>query len=263
MVSFIGTWRYLVVQDGPERETLFQQFRDELTRPPRLLVGRAGEQKTRELSAEPGSTHTVDEPACRIRVAAFYPHFALDESTRQPTNQSEKRLNPAVQVEIEMEGKKETRWVFAKFPDFKMGEGATLPVRLTLDCPSETPSATPDFVVVTIGRAAHEVWSRYGGAVESRAALLDQKVKVPPSQYAFQIAQFVPAARLVERYLPTEGRSGTPALEVETTDAAGQPVTLWLGLDQQRMIATKSGPMAITFTAKQSGMPGAGTGGHP
>ncbi|MFH0981945.1 MAG: hypothetical protein V2A79_10430 [Planctomycetota bacterium] len=242
---------------------MFEQFKEELKREPKLRVGRAGGSIIREVSARAGEIFDLADLDCQIRVREFYPHFAMDEKTKQPTNQSDKRLNPAVKVELEADGKTEERWVFGKFPDFKMGEGDTLPFRITLDCPTETQSTAPDFVLITVGRSAHEVWSRYEGVVESKSLLLDQKVKVVPSPYTFQVARFVPAGRLVETYVPTEGKGGAPALQLEVLNDQGRSTSVWVGLNQPRVISTPAGPLTITFAARQASGQGAGPGAHP
>ncbi len=264
VVSFIGTWRYMTVENAAQRDILFRQFQEELTREPKVIVGRASGGAVRELPGRAGEAHELEDLGCTIRVREFYPHFAFDEKTKQPINRSDQRLNPAVQVELTAEGRREERWVFGKFPDFKMGAGESLPFRIALDCPVEVPNTTPDFVVVTVGQAAHEAWTRYRGAVRAQALLLDQKIKVEPSQYTFHLAQFVPRGVLVETYVPAEGPGGTPALQLETLEESGPSRALWLGLNQQRIIPTPGGPMVVTFAARERVSPETQPGGaHP
>lgn len=259
LTSLIGTWRYMSVADRSQRGDLLEQFRSELTRNPKLRISRADGSATRKLDALPGGAHHLEDLGCTVRVVEFLPHFAMNETTSKPANQSDKRLNPAVRVEIEVGGRKELRWVFAKFPDFKMREGETLPFLVTLDCPTETQSTIPDFVLVTVNRRAHEVWVRHRGKVESKPLVLDEKTKVGTSQYTFHLAGFVASGRLVEEYVPNEGRGGSPALRLETTDASGKLTAFWLALNQQRVVSTAAGSMTVVFGSRQA----ASKGAHP
>ena len=256
LTSFIATWRYMCVADRDQRDELFAQFEQEFTRPARVLVGRADGSGTRRLSAKVGAVHRLDDLGCTLRIRRFYPHFGLDENTAKPVNQSERHLNPAVLVEIESAGEKEERWAFAKFPDFKMQE-EMLPYRVGLDCALEQQRSTPDFAIVTIGRAAHEVWARHAGKSVSKQVGLDETVEVIGSQYKFHVVRFIPAGRLVEEYRAGGGRGATTALRLETTDVSGSRVAVWLALGKERVISTAQGPLVVSFGPRRQSMPGA------
>jgi len=259
LISLIGTWRYMSVADRSQRDELFEQFRSERTRKPKLRIGRADGSAARGLDALPGDARHLEDLGCTVRVVEFLPHFAMNGTTSKPANQSDKRLNPAVRVEIEAGGQKEIRWVFAKFPGFKMHEGEALPFLTTLDCPVETQSTVPDFVLVTVNRRAHEAWVRFQGKVESKPLVLDEKSKVGTSQYTFHLARFVASGRLVEAYVPNEGRGGAPVLRLETTDASGKLTAFWLALNQERVVSTAAGSMTVVFGSRRA----ASKGAHP
>ena len=251
LTSYIGTWRYMAVADRSQRDELFEQFRNEFRREPKLRVSRVDKSVVREVKAQPGEVQHFEDLGCTVRVATFYPHFAVDKKTNEPVNQSERRLNPAARVEIEAGDQSETRWVFAKFPDFSMQRSETVPYRITLDCPVELEDALPDHVLVIVAQREHEVWIRDQGEIESRRLLLDQRVRVGTSQYAFHLARFIPSGRLLEEYAPSTGRGGLPVLQLETSDVSGKLVSLWLGLNDQRVIPTRAGPMTVRFASRR------------
>jgi hypothetical protein len=255
LISFIATWRYMYVADRAQRDELFTQFTEELTRPPRLLISRADGSDERELPVKVGDLHTLADLGCTLRIRDFHPHFGIDQNTAKPVNQSDKRLNPAVRVEVEYDGQKEERWAFARFPDFKMHESETLPFRVRLDCPLEQTRSTPDFAVVSIGDGVHEVWTRHADQTAARRVALDEPVEIAGSQYAFHIARFVPAGRLIENYRAGDGRGGTTALQLETTDALGERVAVWLPLGKQRVLSTAQGPLLVTFGPRRPTIP--------
>jgi len=255
LISLIGTWRYMSVADKQQRDELFEQFKKEPTRPPRLIVSRADRSDSRALPVEAGAVHVLKDLGCKVRILGFYSHYGMDKKTKKPVNRSKKRINPAVHMEIERDGKTERRWVFARFPDFKMHDAEQLPYRTLLDCPIDRRRPTPDFVLVTIGRARHEVWSRRDGKSLSEPIALKDRLKVTGSQYTFHLARFVPSGRLVERYRPTEAKLGVPALQIEVPDAGNQSM-LWLELGKQRVISTPKGRLVVAFGPRSVDVPG-------
>ena len=261
LISFIGTWRYMAVDDKRQRDELFEQFRTELTRPPKLLITAPGAAEPVEMPAKPGTVRKLDKPKCTVRVREFFPHFGLNDKTKQPVNQSDRRLNPAALLEIEGRGGREERWVFAEFPDFKSDQESSLPLRITLDCPRDHDSAAPDFTLVTVGRTAHEFWTRPAdekGKARTEPLALNKRVEIAGSPYTFHLAKFIPAGLLVEQYHATQGRGAVSALQIQTKDAADQEVTVWLELGKQRVIPTAKGPMVLVFGPR----PGGPVGGH-
>ncbi|UCG32015.1 MAG: hypothetical protein JSU68_10160 [Phycisphaerales bacterium] len=247
LISLIGTWRYQSVANQDERDELLRQFKEEWTRAPMVRVSRLDGSGLLTLPADPGTTQAFEELKCSVRVLSFYPHFSMNKETAKPENRSEKRENPAALVEIEHQGRKEERWVFARFPDFKAREKESLPFKVTLDCPLEPTGKTPDFLLVLIGREDHEVWVRFEGAIREQPIAVGEKISVPGSQYTFHIAQFIPSGRLIENYRPAEGRGGVPALLVDTAGVASLRGPIWLQMGEMRVIGTEVGPLKLWF----------------
>ncbi|MFQ5590914.1 MAG: hypothetical protein ACE5HE_07120 [Phycisphaerae bacterium] len=252
LTSLIGTWRYMSLADDEQRDVVFRQFKNEFTRTPMLTVTRTDGGESRSLRVDVGSRHVVEDLGCTIRIKSFYPDFAIDDKTKKPINRSDRRLNPAALVEVEYRDRKEDRWVFAKFPDYSSSASENRGLALVLDCPAESRGDSADFVIVTIARSRHEVWIRHKGIATAEPLELGTTVKVPGTQYAFSIAEFVPGAKLIEEYRPADGRGGVPALEITTVDQAGVATDMWLAFDRPRLLATALGRMTIGFTSRRA-----------
>lgn len=256
--SLIATWRYMSVADAGQRDVLLQQFREELTRPPQVLIAGAGDAPPMALTARAGESCVWGTDGTRVAVRAFMPHFGLDTETKEPVNQSDKRVNPAVLVEITRNDRTEAHWLFAKFPEFETHGGAATPLRMRLDCPIELTRPAPDVVLVTIDRNRHEAWVRHEGKVTDRALGLNEPIEVPGSNYVFAIVECVPAGRLVETFRATEARSAVTALRVDVAGADGAYAPVWLELGKPRQVETAAGPLVLTFAARATTAPRGG-----
>ncbi len=259
MTSLIGTWRYMAVDNREQRGALHTQFEREAGGDPQLVVTRTDGSGSQTLGVKVGRTHQLDELGCEVRVKEFFPHFALNESTKKPMNQSDERSNPAVLVEIQQGDRREERWIFSKYPDFGSKKGSALPFHVTLDCPLNRKSDTPDFVVLSVDRKEHELWTRYKDETSSRPIATGDKTPVSGSSYSFSVAAFTPSGRLVEKYRPAEGRSGQPTLRVVAQGEDGKPMPVWLELGKARTVTTPNGRLTLLFAAQPGSMPG----GHP
>jgi hypothetical protein len=259
LISYIGTWRYMTVSDKAERDELLRLFETEFTRDPKLFVSRPDGEGVRELPFAVDKTQTMDELKCKIRVRQFMPDYAMDLSTKSPVNKSDRRGNPAAMVDIELDGKTESRWIFAKFPEFSQQRGDTLPIRVVLDCPVQGEGDTPDFALVTIARKTHEVWTRAGGSTSARTLEMTDETKVPGSQYRFRIANYVPKGTMIETYRRDEQGKASPALQVEYTNEKNSPTRLWLEMGNYRKIMTPVGAMVVSLDvqgeSEQAGHP--------
>jgi hypothetical protein len=248
MTSLIGFWKYFAASDQKDRDRLFKEYENELTRDPRLIVGRLDMGAAAEIPAEVGSTQVLKDLGCTIRIKAFYPTFvagqnAPPESTSKPV----KRLNPAVRLEIEWDGNKEEWLVFSRFPEFNRTGEKKAPYTVRLDCPYEHRQRVPHFALVTIGKKRHEVWTRVGGKTTSRPLGPEDKVPIPGSKYTFRLSSFSPEARIKEDYELTKGKLGSTVLKARTTGIQGEPTTIWLRYARPRTVHTKVGPMHLLF----------------
>jgi len=259
LMSFIGTWRYMAVNDSAERDALYEQFKTELTRPPSIVVSAPDGRDRHELPARPGTKETFPDLGCTLRVEKFFPHFAIDGATGKSVNQSEERLNPAALVAVDWSNGSKEQWVFAKFPDFSKDKIDTIPFRITLDCPVGGEQRTPDFAVLTIGRSRHEAWTRTNGKCTSVSINVADRVDVPDAPYTFQIAAYEPAGRLIESYAASNQSGSVAALQLETAGPDGGPLTAWLEIGKERQLRTRGGPVTVHFGAAAMGT----SGGHP
>jgi len=248
LLSFIGTWRYMAVQNGDERDELFRQFKTELTRDPMVIVSRDDGRQRHEMTAKAGAREKYDDLGCTVEVRRFLPHFGIDEKTGEPANQSEQRMNPAALVSIAWDGGQDEQWVFAKFPEFKKDKSESMPYRILLDSPvGETSQRSPDFVIVTIDRERHEIWTRAGGVCKSDRVKVGDRVAVPDTQYTFHIAEFVPRGRLAESYVSSTKSGSVAALQIELAGAGGSNGSTWLELGKEKLLKTPQGTVLVHF----------------
>ncbi len=255
LICLIGTWRYMTVADEQDRDELYRQFENEFTRVPTLRIGPPDSDTRHEVPATVGTVRELPDLNCVVSVQKFFPHFSYNRETNEPMNRSDKRLNPAALILLTSGEKQEERWVFSRFPQFESSTGESLPVDVTLECPTGKKSATPDYAVVTVGGNSNEVWERHNGTTTSRPIAIDKPVDVAGSRYAFRLANFVPAGRLIENYLPHDGKGGVTALQIAFTDAAGKPATTWLELSKQRALSTEGGRLVVWFGPRQPTAP--------
>lgn len=259
LMSYIATWRYMAVTDAGQGDSLFRLFETEFTRPPTLHISDREGRRDVELVAEVGTTATSAELSAIVTVKQFFPDYAIDKATLEPSNQSDRRRNPAALVEIKKADKVEERWIFSKFPDFSHAGTARMPVRVTLDCPMETEGAAPDFAVVTLARSNHEVWTRAGGRAVRSPLSVDQSVNIPGSAYGFRLTAFVPSAKIVESFRPAEKGKGRPAVELAFKGESDAEGRMWLEIGQTRRIPTPGGGVWVGLTDQGSEAPK----GHP
>jgi len=253
LTSLIGTWRYMAVADGTERDALLAQFENELTRDPQVLIATDDATPPIVLEAKPGASVEFAGGKQRVTVRAFMPHFGIDTATKEPANQSDKRINPAVRVEVTQNDRTESHWLFAKFPDFQAHGTEALPLQMRLDCPIEVERSAPDMVLVTVARERQEVWTRFEGRIATRGVDLHQPLEVPGSSYMFALAAFVPSGALIESYEPAADGELVTALRVELPGADGATKPVWLELGRVRVVDTPAGPLNLLFASRPSG----------
>lgn len=247
LLSLIGTWRYMAVGDTKQRDELFKQFKNERTRTPTLIVGHTDGSVRRTIPLKINERQHLAELGCTVRVKAFFPHFVMDKTTKEPSNGSDDLVNPAAHVQIEHAGRTESRWVFARFPDFKKGQSTDLPFRIKLDSPVKRRRIIPDFAVVTIGGKTHEVWTQHEGKVDSKRVKPGDRTDVPSSRYTFHIAKFLPSARLHEQYIPSPEKGARTVLQIETSDGSGAKTSLWLVSGEPRVIRLDGRTVTVGF----------------
>ncbi len=259
--SYIGTWRFMAVQSKDERDTLWRQFETEFTRAPEIVVRGAGESGEQRIPVVVGRTKVLDELGGKFTVKKFYPDCAMNQTTGEATNQSERRRNPAALVEIEHAGAIEARWVFAKFPGFAPAQGHALPYQVTLDCAIEPAEGLPDFAIVAIGEKA-ELWTRSGRETNSKPIAVGEKVPVPGTSYQFNVGKIVSSAQMKEIYKKDE--KGKAALEIEYIGSGGTVDKLWIELGHTRSVTTVDGQIMVSLQVRDENAKGSSNrGGHP
>ncbi len=245
--SLIGHWRYIAVDNRKQRDLLFSEFKTERTRGARILVSKMDGSGLVKKTAKSDTVHKIPELGCTVRVKELFHDFAVDTKTAKHINKSDKRMNPAALVEIEHDGRREERLVFAKFPDYGSDTADALPIRVELDWALHERKPVPAYVVTTINKKDNESWSRFQGDSKSEPLKIGLKMPIPASAYTFHLQRFVPSGRLVEGFKPSETKGSVTALEIETIGASGERITTWLEMDVKRIVDTAHGKLAVEF----------------
>ncbi len=249
----------------PARSYYFQ-YRIEGTEKP-LVVRVPIELASITTAAELDQVIELPAPLSPIRLTRYLPRAVVEQLVVPDESD---RAKPAVLISIEGATRTVQRWLLADDPErnrltsfiglwrymavtdnsqrdelFRQFENE--PQR------NRTQIALPDFVLLTVGRSGHELWSRHNDKISAKPLALNERIEIPASRYTFRIARFVPAGRLHEEYKPTEARDAVSALRIQAVDPSGAPLPLWLKLDKKRTIPTKVGPMVVAFSSPTTG----------
>lgn len=258
LISLIATWRFMAVEDRTQRDHLLVDFETEHSRPPMIRVVPIDGGRETTVLANPGTVHELPHLGGQLIVREFFSHYALSNKTNKPLNASPKRVNPAVLLELRFGDTREQRWVFSQFPDYTGEKPSVIPWKCVLDCPAEGKRPRPDVAIVVTHDADWEAWVRHGGATETFDAAGATSIELPSTPYRFRLSRTIRSGRLVETYRQADGRGTEPALLVETLDAKGRPISIWLTPGKPRIMLLETGPATLTLTME--GGPGKG---HP
>lgn len=250
LISLVGTWRFMVVEDRAARDQLWTDFTTELRRPPMLRIRSLHDGKETSIPAEAGKTHDLPDLGGRVIVHEFYSHYAMSDKTNKPVNVSPKRVNPAVLVELRANGQSEQRWVFSQFPDYGSDRPLVVPWKVMLDCPAEGKGQRPDVAIVMTRGSGWEAWVRHLGTTKTYDASGGVLIDLPSSPYQFRLKRTILSGRLMETYHTTQKRKGTPALLIESPDTKPHPLSVWLTPDKPRIVLLETGPVTFTLNAE-------------
>ncbi len=85
-----------------------------------VLVKERDREPVEAVPAEVGHIHRVFGGRYSVEVVRLVPDFRMDVATREIMSASDEFNNPAVQIKIVGDGKEETRWLFALYPEVHM-----------------------------------------------------------------------------------------------------------------------------------------------
>jgi hypothetical protein len=132
-----------------------------------------------------------------------------------------------------------------------MQDDPELPFHARLDCPLEKRGTAPDFALVTMRPDSHEMWIRHQDQTVTRPLTVNEPVAVPEARYTFHVERYIPSGVLKERYVPTDGRGGVPAIRLEYVDETGAAAEVWLELGKERSLPVADGRVAVAFDQKR------------
>lgn len=74
----------------------------------------------------------------RVSIKRYVPDFVIDRASRDVRSRSEEPNNPAILLSLAGGGRSEERWIFARYPEFKMhsgGEADGIPLKVRFEAP--------------------------------------------------------------------------------------------------------------------------------
>jgi hypothetical protein len=132
-----------------------------------------------EVVVEPGGDYSLASGKYRMRVLEYISDFVYDMETRKPSSRSELPNNPALHVAIgpTNPGTEETRWLFAKMPEFAMQHGRRQEgLKLVYKYTPRAGPAPREFLIIGSTRELLELEQ---GREVKRASLLPEDEGVP------------------------------------------------------------------------------------
>ncbi len=77
----------------------------------------------KELKAEVGREYTIDSTNYHLKIEKYLPDFSIDAQTKLAFSRTQEPNNPALLITLtNPEGKSETRWIFARFPEMQFNQ---------------------------------------------------------------------------------------------------------------------------------------------
>lgn len=121
----------------------------------------------KEIAVEPGGTYSIPGTDQRLEVTRALADFVLDETSKKPTNRSDKPNNPAIEVLIKdaKDVALGTGWLFANYPDFHGMKNELSRLKITYHY--RTPESISSLRALIVGER-EELWKLANGEVLSR-----------------------------------------------------------------------------------------------
>jgi len=188
-----------------------------------------------------------------------YLERAFVDVDRKLKDSPERPLNPAVVVELNKDGRKEKRIVFARFGDISRmhSRGGTTEVKLAFKHPQG--SAQGIRVVVTVEQQRPVLYEQNGEQLLQRAELAEGKpVQLKSLPWKLVLQKFLPHARPHLHVMAASSRSSSsgrlPAIEVEVA-SQGWRERGWLVWGQPKRFGSDGNTATLRFEEEHSALP--------
>jgi hypothetical protein len=178
-----------------------------------------------EMAVEPGETYDLPGHAVKFKVERFFNDFVIDMDSRQPSNRSQKPLNPAIEIVFFDEtGSPSGRgWLFARFGSFHgAADGSPLSM-MKYTYVEGRKAGSRDVLVVGETR---EVWTLAAGREPEREPL-DLSGKTELDKTGFAATDLIERARIETRHMSRPEGALNPVVEISI--GGGEPFLLGAG----------------------------------
>ena len=169
------------------------------------------------------------------KILRFFADFKLMDGN-EIISASDEPNNPAVEIELIREGHEpETRWLFAKFPDFMDTHGEGGGVKLFFEYPAEAPGDAETTgskgvrILLTDRDSVYAAWTEEG---IQKTILLDgggDAIFLGNSGIGLEVRKVARSLEVFDVRIPAENNNGEPALLVDLSRNEGTVHdTLWI-----------------------------------
>jgi hypothetical protein len=213
---------------------------------PRLIARLKEKGTSQEFQAEVGRCFTWGGYNLKIL------DFTLDFTQRMKPLREQQPNNPAIQVELEGSQGKESRWVFASFPDWdEMHPTKYKELKLLCEVPEDL-SFVSQHVKIFQGPNEKRLFAyiKEDKVVESSLWELEKKYNIGNSGQQFKVSKFYPSFGINQSVVKKSDELKKPALFVEIDGPKGK-VTDWVFAEALQATAYKDGNFFLLY--KQMG----------
>ncbi len=248
--SLIGNWRLIEARTQAELDTLRASYEHE--RYGHLRIQRSPKGPVISLLARPGSKTSLSRDGVDIEILEFFPHFDFDDH-HKPRTRSGRNLNPAALIRLRDGDLVEERFVFARDFDISRNESRRVSLQVRLDCPISDAKTPASFILVHRPNGTVGLWSSDDAPSLKKTIAPDQSVRIPRSNYVFQILRHEPRAIIEDQWVE-DPKGRDTVMQIELTEPTQKRVTShWLRLGKPLHLKTPKGLMTVLFARKQDG----------
>lgn len=186
-----------------------------------------------------------------VRVLRYLPHAIVGADSRL-TNVSDRRINPAIEVEIIGPSTRETRIAFANFPGFSHGKDELEEVKLTFIAANDPAPIAP---LEILGGPGDELYVRFqleGRPFRVEKLSIDTTIDSPWPGWKFCVSRRFAHARVEWSLEPTEsiGANRLPALLLKIGTPT-ESVETWVQKYEPRPVLAEGTPYQIIYADKR------------
>ena len=226
--------------------------------------GAEGESDAPQVEAKVGDeVYLIPLDACRrqpvpvadtgytVQVMSYMPRASVGEGNRLQ-NDPARPVNPAAQIEVSDGEQKESRTVFARFPDFSHGQAQIEGIQVNLKASGEDEPLAPVEILVGPEGDLHARYSSSGTITMTQPLEVGKQVETPWPRMVMTIRQYIEHGEPTWNVQPVrEPRDFTePAVQIEIA-SGGEKQPTWLRKNQPDVIRDGANVYDMVYTDRQ------------